>query len=283
MVHMSGHLYNRVGRYEDANRVFARAKAMDEDLGKRFGVEPGQAIWQYYHNVSFQTLNILELGRISEAAELSKIARHTQADIAVRTGDWKNAFDPKRTDAQGTALRDAYLARFDLQNNDIAAARAKVDGAKVQIDKPVPTNWGKTGFLLLKVTVLESEGMVLAAEGKVDEAVKVLRESISTFKGIEYEEPVDLIRIPHETLGKILSNAARYDEAIQAFQDGLKERPNSGWLLFGLAKAKEVAGKRKEAEKAYQNFLKAWATADRDRPEIKYAEAFMESVRPKRL
>lgn len=275
MVHMAGHLYNRVGRYEDGQKVFSRAKEMDEALGKLFRVEPGQAIWQYYHNVSFQTLNILELGRINEAAELSKIAGHTRADIAVRTGDWKNAYDSKRTDAQGTALKNVYLARFDLQNNDIAAARAKVDAAKPEITKAMPTNWGKSGYLLLKVAVLESDGMVLAAEGKTDEAIQALNESIATFSKVEYEEPVDLIQIPHETLGKVLTNAKRYDEAVKAFQDALKVRPNSGWLLFGLAKAQEEAGKRKEAERAYQAFLKAWTTADRDRPEIKHAESFM--------
>ena len=283
MVHMAGHLYNRVGRYEDGQRVFARAKEMDEALGKLFGVPPSQAIWQYYHNVSFQALNILELGRINEAIELSKIATHTKFDIANRVGDWKNAFDAKRTDAQGTAMKNAYLARHDLQINDIAAARQKVNDAKVEIEKPEPTNWGRTGFRLLKTSVLESEGMVLAAEGKVDDAIKALQESIRTFKSVEYEEPVDLIQIPHETLGKVLTDAKRYDEAIRAFQDGLKERPNSGWLLFGLAKAHEEAGKKRDAERAYQTFLKAWTTADRDRPEVKHAEAFMDSVRPKRL
>lgn len=275
MVHMSGHLYNRVGRYEDGQDVFSRAKAMDEALGKKFGVEPSQAIWQYYHNVSFQTLNILELGRINEAIQLSKIATSNRYDIAVRTGDWKNAFDAKRTDAQAVALKNAYLARLDLQNNDVAAARAKVDAAKPEIAKAMPTNWGKTGYLLLKVTLLESDGLVLAAEGKVDQAVLALQDSIATFKTVEYEEPVDLIQIPHETLGKVLTNAKRYDEAIKAFQDGLKERPNSGWLLFGLAKAQEEAGKRREAERAYQTFLKAWTTADRDRPEVKHAESFV--------
>ncbi len=283
MVHMAGHIYNRIGRYEDGQRVFAQAKAMDEALGKQFGVEPGQAIWQYFHNVVFQTMNILELGRINEAIDLSKIASHTRRDIANRVGDWRNAFDPKRTDAQGMAFQNAYLARHDLRAGDVAAARAKIEEAKKEIAKPEPTNWGRTGFRLLKTTVLESEGLVYAAEGKIDEAVRSLRESIKTFHTVEYEEPVHLIQIPHETLGHVLTQAKRYDEAIKAFQDGLRDRPNSGWLLFGLAKAQEEAGRTREAEQAYQTFLKAWATADRDRPEIKHAEEFMANLRAKRL
>ena len=81
----------------------------------------------------------------------------------------------------------------------------------------------------------------------------------------------------------ILARAKRFDEAIAAFQEGLNERPNSGWLLFGIAKAQEEAGRTREAEQAYQAFLKAWATADRDRPEIRHAEAFTASVQAKRL
>lgn len=283
MVHMAGHIYNRIGRYEDAHAVFDRAKQMDEALGKQFGVPPGQAIWQYYHNVTFQAMNVLELGRINDAIELAKIAAHTKQDIAHRVGDWKNAFDAKRTDAQSMAIQSAYLARHDLQNGDVAAARTKLEDAKKEIQKPEPTNWSRTTFRLMKTTVLESEGLVLAAEGKSDEAVRTLRDSIKAFHTIEYEEPVHLIQIPHESLGHVLIRAKRFDEAIVAFQDGLKERPNSGWLLFGVAKAQEEAGRAREAEQAYQAFLKAWTSADRDRPEIRHAEGYLASLRAKRL
>jgi len=95
---------------------------------------------------------------------------------------------------------------------------------------------------------------------------------------VEYDEPVNLIQTPYESLGDVLIRAKRYDEAVQVYRDGLKARPNSGWLLFGIGRAHEEAGKTKEAEKAYKVFLKTWATADRDRPEIKRAEGFMAAL-----
>lgn len=281
MVHMAGHLYNRIGRYEDGQRVFSRAKEMDEALGKALGVDPGSATWQYHHNVTFQTMNILELGRINEAIELAKIASSCKSDIAVRVGDWKNAYNPKDTSPSGKANQNACLARHELSLGNVAVARAVIDEAKKYLDKPEPTSWERTTFRLTSTTVREAEGLVLAAEGRTDEAVAVLQKAMAAFSSVEYEEPVFLIQIPWQSLGDLLVKAKRYDDAIKAYQDGLKVRPNSGWLLYGIGHAHEEAGRIKQAVDAYRRFLKTWATADRDRPEVKKAEEFLAQARSK--
>jgi tetratricopeptide (TPR) repeat protein len=268
MVHMAGHLYNRVGRYEDGQNVFQRAREMDDALGKHFKVDPGQATWQYHHNVIFQGKNLLELGRINETIELSKISGGLRRDIAARVGDWKNV-------GGRNGLEDLGKIRLDLEAKNLAAARTKIDELKKRLQKPEPDGWGRTDYRIQKTTILEHEGLVLAAEGKFDAAVAALRESCNTFKRIEYEEPVILIQTPFESLGEVHIRAKRYDEAVAAYRDGLTERPNSGWLLYGVARAYEEAGKDREAEQAYKVFLKAWATADKDRPELKRANDFM--------
>ena len=279
MVHMAGHIYNRIGRYEDGQKVFQRAREMDEALGRQFKVPPGQAIWQYQHNVVFQGKNLLELARINEAIELSKIDRNLRLEIAARVGDWKNAYDPKRNDAEYVALNNTILARIDLETNNVAAARAKVDTLLPRLSKPEPKGWAKTSHLLNLIDIHEINGLVLAAEGKFEAAIDALRSAVKCFRSLEYEEPVFSTISPFESLGAILIQAKRYDEAVAAYQDGLKERPNSGWLLFGVARAHEEAGRGKEAAQAYKVFLKAWATADKDRPELKRANDFLASVK----
>ena len=275
MVHMAGHIYNRIGRYEDGQTVFQRAREMDEALGKYFKVPPGQAIWQYQHNVVFQGKNLLELGRINEAIELSKIDRGLRREIAARVGDWQNAYDPKRNDAEYVALNNIILARIDLESGNLSAARAKVDTLLPRLAKPEPSGWAKTSHLLNLIDIYEINGLVLAAEGKFDQAVASLQSAVKAFKAVEYEEPVFSTISPFESLGSILTRAKRYDEAIAAYRDGLTERPNSGWLLYGIARTYEESGKAKEAESAYKGFLKAWATADKDRPEVKRAKEFL--------
>lgn len=282
MVHMAGHIYNRVGRYLDAHQAFSRAKEMDEALAQKLNVPPSQAIWQYHHNVTFLTMNILELGRIDEAIAMSRIAGQTRMDIASRVGDWANAFDSRRTDPMALAMKNAYLARADIEQKNLPAAIEKLSEAKKGIEKTESPRWGATYSRLVKTVVLESEGLVLAAQGKIAEAEACLRESIKAFKSIEYDEPVLLIQIPHESLGNVLTQAGQFDKAIAAYREGLIERPNSGWLLFGVAKAHEAAGRKADAEKNYNVFLNAWKTADRDRPEIKHAEQFMASLASKR-
>jgi len=279
LVHMPGHIYNRIGRYEDGQKAFGRAKQMDEELGRKFNVQPGEADWQYYHNVVFQGMNLLELGRINEAIELSKVAGSLRQDIAARVGDFKNAYSGRRGDETGAAILEAYEARQLLREGKTAAARAKVDSALKPLAKPEPSSWQRTNYRIMRTIVKEAEGLVLSAENKHDLAAEALRDSVKTFQSLEYEEPVLLIQTPYESLGEVLLRGKQYDEAVKAFEAGLIERPNSGWLIYGIGKAHAAAGRTKEAEDAYRRFLKAWATADRDRPEIKAAEDFLASRR----
>jgi hypothetical protein len=51
----------------------------------------------------------------------------------------------------------------------------------------------------------------------------------------------------------------------------LKERPNSGFGLYGLAHVKELSGDAAGAREAYQAFLKAWPSADSTLPEVAHA------------
>lgn len=180
------------------------------------------------------------------------------------------------------ATQNCYLVRAALDAKDVGMAREKLAEAKKYLDKPEPSNWNRTNYRLLKTLILEAEGLVLAAENNFDPAVAALRESVKTFHTIEYEEPVFLIQTPYESLGNCLIQAQKYDEAVKAFEDGLVARPNSGWILFGIGRAHQEAGKTREADKAYRRFLKTWATADRDRPEIKQAEEFLARTKSSR-
>jgi hypothetical protein len=69
--------------------------------------------------------------------------------------------------------------------------------------------------------------------------------------------------------------AKRYDEAKQAYEAALKQRPESGFALYGVAQADAGAKRTVEATRDYAHLLHAWANADADLPQLQAARAWM--------
>ena len=63
--------------------------------------------------------------------------------------------------------------------------------------------------------------------------------------------------------------------ATEAWKQALKDRPNSGFPLYGLAATAEKEGDTQRATAEYQEFLQAWKTADPDLPEVAHARQWL--------
>jgi cytochrome c-type biogenesis protein CcmH/NrfG len=63
-------------------------------------------------------------------------------------------------------------------------------------------------------------------------------------------------------------------EARAAYRATLAREPNRARSLFGMARAAELVGDRRDAASDYKKFLQLMAKADRDRPEVAIAKAF---------
>ena len=79
------------------------------------------------------------------------------------------------------------------------------------------------------------------------------------------------IRPVGENEAVALIRAKDYAGAKDAYEVALKERPNSGFALYGLAHVRELTGDAAGAREAYAAFLKAWPAADSTLPEIEHA------------
>ncbi len=109
MVHMPGHIFYRVGDYEQAERWFAESTAVDEKYMREQKVDVDDD-WNYIHNLMYGVANLMEEGKLQEATTLSGklsggqgqlaetlylgsprdgISRlDPQLPVALRTGDW---------------------------------------------------------------------------------------------------------------------------------------------------------------------------------------------------
>jgi tetratricopeptide (TPR) repeat protein len=135
----------------------------------------------------------------------------------------------------------------------------------------------------LSVESLELRAGILVAEGKLDDAKKLYATAQLEEKKLGYHEPPMYIRPVGETEAAALLKAKDYAGAREAYERALKERPNSGFGLYGLARVAELEGHAADARAAYAAFLKAWDHADPGMTEVAHARQIVngESVAAK--
>jgi tetratricopeptide (TPR) repeat protein len=119
---------------------------------------------------------------------------------------------------------------------------------------------------------------VLLLQVKPEPAKKLYAEAVAAEKNLGYHEPPFYIRPVAETEAEALLRAKDYAGAKTAYQAALLERPASGFELYGIAHADELAGNTAQAQSEYQAFLKAWPNADPNLPEMQHAHAAIASA-----
>jgi tetratricopeptide (TPR) repeat protein len=320
MVHMPGHIYFRVGDYEKARQVFLMALKVDDEYMQREHVSPKDD-WNYAHNISYLISACAEEGRLQEAqallARLKGLSDNpdgsnnppfyifqiaaTSARLNLRFAEWQLVID----NPLSFGVADSDLNAFALAYRDGLVAYARgmqaiesgdlqgADRASEQLDallwrtsqaqasdkeKGMQRNLGR----ILKVASFELGGNIASSRDRFEQARDLLEEAVKSERDLGYAEPPLYSRPAQESLGYASIRAGHYDDARQAFQQVLEERPKSGFGLYGIALAYEKEGDRQKAASAYGAFLDAWKNADPDLPQIKSARRFLSQVQPAR-
>jgi tetratricopeptide (TPR) repeat protein len=175
---------------------------------------------------------------------------------------------------------DAGLWRLEPEEDADAKDKKPEDKDKADKDKkkdePPMTKIlpdAQQGPLLKSLTIasLELRAGLQVAQGKLEVAKKLYDKAAKDEKDLGYHEPPFYIRPVGETEAAALIAAKDYAGAKTAYEAALKERPNSGFGLYGLARVKELSGDPAGARDGYQAFLKAWPAADAGLPEVAHA------------
>ena len=173
---------------------------------------------------------------------------------------------------------DAGLWRLQQRKEaeDASKEKCKADDKDVKKDEPpmvaiMPDALSEPLLKSMNIESLELRAGILVANGKLDDAKKLYADAKYEEKKLGYHEPPMYIRPVGETEAAALLKAKDYPGATSAYQAALKERPNSGFGLYGLARVKELSGDTPGAREAYQAFLKAWPAADAGLPEVAHA------------
>jgi tetratricopeptide (TPR) repeat protein len=127
MVHMPGHIFYRLGDYEQARTAFEASMHTDEAYMRAQHVSVDDD-WNYVHNLMYLIADLMEEGRMAEATEMSAKLSHARGDrlttlyafsardgmtrlnpqlpVALRSADWERA----------TALLEASAPDASLVN-----------------------------------------------------------------------------------------------------------------------------------------------------------------------
>lgn len=239
--------------------------------------------------------------------QMARVSR--RLPVALRTGDWSAVLtlvdDANLPDATNTAnlrflrdeLRSFATGMQAVEDGDVGtaqAASAQMDAglwrqgqdspsdpdaaaAATKNEKPTaPVNPDAIAGPLvqtLSVASLELRGSIQLAQGNLDAGKKLYTRAIADEKKLGYHEPPLYIRPVAESEGEALLRIKDYAGAKTAYQKALLERPKSGWELYGIARADELAGNTAAAQTEYADFLKSWPSADAGLPEMEHAKA----------
>jgi tetratricopeptide (TPR) repeat protein len=220
--------------------------------------------------------------------------------VLLRAGAWTSAAERLERGSQDAALKNLEELRVSmldyvrgmeaLDRHDVKFAEARSDALDAAVkQKPAEDAkdmqlgmsmskdaMAKPVYSYLDVAAMELRGSVLLAQGQAEQSGAMFAKATEAERDLGYREPPFYIRPVEEARGDALLRARRYDEAKQAYEAALKQRPESGFALYGVAQADAGARRTAEATKDYAHLLNAWANADADLPQLKGARAWME-------
>ncbi|MCW8194522.1 hypothetical protein F6455_06960 [Proteobacteria bacterium 005FR1] len=289
LVHMPGHIYIRVGRYEDAIAANEHATHADESYIQ--DQRPGANFYTagyYPHNYDFLAFAALMIGRGEQAIAAAEKVRELVPEemlgtpgmdflqhwrtrplqVQVRTGDWQAILD---TPAPGADLPHAQ-ALWHYARGRALAATEDIAGAEKELQKLTAIANGpevqslKMEFNrspdILAVGRDVLAGRIASTEGDHDKAADLMQQAVEHEDALLYGEPPEWSVPVRQEQGEVLLEAERYERAAQAFREDLDRFPGNGWSLHGLAEAERGMGNDGEAREIEKRFEDVWAEAD---------------------
>jgi tetratricopeptide (TPR) repeat protein len=288
LVHMPGHIFQRVGRYGDAMKANQMAILADEDYITQCRAQGLYPLGYYPHNVHFLWFAASMAGQSKIAIDAANKTAQAVPPAAlkelpilqtftltpdyalVRFGKWDEilALPAPRVDSMFTrGVRHYARGMAFIRKKDFESAKKEIAGVRQIANDPklieTPSSMSlNLADSVLRVAVEVLDGELAAAQGNYDTAIAHLDRAVRYHDNLIYTEPDDWHAPVRHALGAVLLDAGRPAEAEAVYWEDLRRNPKNGWALFGLNKALQAQNKVEQAKLVEADFKKAWADAD---------------------
>lgn len=289
LVHMAGHAYFAAGLYHDCSVANEKAAAVDDMLKRYF---PPEGLYHFLyipHVKQYLWASYVLEGRSQDSTRIATDLAANAKDLMdkdpslttvqhyftvhyyslARFGKWEQILAEKAPDqnlrypmgawryARGLAYSRKGMfekAEGELQKLEAIASDERVKSVTI---------WDLNNAAdLLSIAAKVLAGELAAERGRYDEAVKLLEEAVKLEEGLVFDEPPPWYYPVRQSLGAVLLEAGRTEEAERVYREDLKRNPENGWSLFGLSKSLRAQGKNVLAEDVEQRFRRAFSRAD---------------------
>jgi tetratricopeptide (TPR) repeat protein len=287
--HMPGHIYIRVGRYDEAIIANEKAIAADDAYIAQCHAQGLYPVAYMPHNHHFLAAAAGFIGRSGKALDA---ARHMQAQqdlelmrdpgyatlqhywalpyfVMVRFGQWDTLLAEPRpaedllypTGIWHYARGMAQARKFDLEaaRNSLAALKSIADDPEMEATRIWETN-SMAEVLSIAREVLAGE--IAMEDCRPEAAVGHFATAVSLEDALTYVEPSDWFVPARHNLGAALLAADKPAEAESVYRKDLEIYPDNGWALLGLEQSLRVQGEGAQAKAARLGFEGIWSGAD---------------------
>jgi tetratricopeptide (TPR) repeat protein len=286
MVHMPAHIYQRVGRYADAQKSNELAIAADEDYISQCRAQGLYPMAYYPHNLHFLWFAATAEGDSKLAVEAArKLASQVNDETLkavpllagfrvvpyyalTRFGKWDEMLREPEPPAVSVYLTGmwhyargtAFLGKG--QTSDAEQELAKLNALMPDKSLDGPLFSPNTARAIITIADEVLAGEIDSAKKKYDTAIAHLERAVRLEDALVYTEPAEFHYPPRHALGAVLLAAGRPAEAETVYWEDLRRNKENGWALFGLMQALKAQGKNDDAALVEARFKKAWAKAD---------------------
>lgn len=293
MVHMPGHIYMRVGRYDDAITTNQRSLNADDAVVAEWGNRELPRTGTYFlsatnhggHATNFIHWAGILQGNSERALDVSGPMAAMADPQALTAGrglrtvaaHWMTLKAFGRFDEllalENPASEQPYLSGMlnymhgsaYLRQGDIDAAQTEYDALQaVRNDLVLDSQRAavNTTSDMLAIASHALAGEIASARGEHDEAIQSFQQAVAQQDALRYMEPPDWLQSMRLFLGQAYLDAGNYNQAINVFERDLVLLQNNGWALYGLTEALEQMGQTDEADLARMRLIEAWSDAD---------------------
>jgi tetratricopeptide (TPR) repeat protein len=282
LVHMPFHIYFRTGRYLDALRVNESAVRADERYIRASSPTGIYPLAYYPHNVHSLLVSAHRAGDGSTATAAAEKLARVVSDEASRTIPWVQPiaaapyfahaqFSPPETILALPAPKSdlpfvaglwhyargvAYAARRDHR-----AARHEIEAiARIaaEADLSTLTAGGVPAAEVLALAREVVEGRIAQALGDLDAARAAFERAVAHQDRLAYGEPPHWYYPVRQSLGAVLLLSGDLEGAESAFRASLKEAPENGWALQGLAEVYRRQGRAEDEAALRARLAASW-------------------------